>query len=459
MNKNSYSSLHTHTHFSNLRLKDSINRPEELIDESFKLGINGLVLTDHDTLAGHLKLSQYYNQNKERLGDFKIGFGNEIYLVDRDYITEKIKQKEKVNFNHFILIAKNQHGYDGIRKLSTNAWKGMFSYRGNDRVATYLDDLQLLLSEYKGDVIGSTACLGGAVPQLIMQYHATQDKKDKQAIIDYIQMLDNMFGHGNFYLEIQPSKQEEQLIVNDYLIKLAELMDIDLIVTTDAHYLNKEQKEIHKIYLQSADGDREVDDFYSTTYLMSPDELKSYFSDDKITLLSKAMENTNKIMDQIEEIQFEHSPIVPNANIPKFETPLLHDYADIDWNEYPFISYYAQSEYEVDRYYLKLILDGMVKLNQPFNKETLGRIDTELDVVKAMGDYFGMPMSSYFVLVLEMTDIMWEHSLVGVARGSASAFYTNYLIGIVQINALEHDLPYWRFLNKDRMDSLPDKRK
>lgn len=455
----SYSSLHNHTMYSNLRLKDAVIKPEELIEESFGLGLNGVVVTEHETLSSHLKISQYYNKNKERLGSFKIGFGNEIYLVDKSKIEYARENKERTQFYHFILIAKNQHGYEGLRKLSTRAWDNMFSFRGQDRVPTYLNDLQTFIPEYKGDIIASSACLGGIIPNLIMKYHETQSKEDKQAIVDHVQMIDNMFGHGNFFFEIQPPKQDEQRIVNDYLIQLSQALDIKLIVTTDAHYINEEQKMMHKIYLQSSDGEREVDGFYDTTYLMNVDKLKSYFPENQLEILQEAMNNTNVIMDSLEEITFEHSPIVPAAHIPEFDNPILHDYADIDWSKYKFIQYHAQSEHEIDRYYLKLILDGMVKFNQPFDEEHLSRIDVELDVVKGIGDYFGMPMSSYFVIVLEMAEIMWEHSLVGVARGSASAFYTNYLIGIVQINAIEHELPYWRFLNKDRVDSLPDKRK
>lgn len=456
MNKDSYSTLHTHTMFSNLRLKDAVIKPNELVEESFKLGLNGLVVTDHETLSAHLKISQYYNQNKERFGDFKIGFGNEIYLVDREIVEKNIENKEKVTFNHFILIAKNQHGYEGIRKLSTLAWSNMFNYRGMDRVPTYYDDLSDLMNEYRGDIIGSSACLGGIIPGLIKQYHETQSNNDKKAIINEIKRLQSIFGEGNFYLEIQPPKQEEQALVNSYLINIAQSLDIDLIVTTDAHYLSEAQKQLHKIYLQSSDGEREVDGFYDTTYLMDSDLLKSYFPVDQQEVLENAISNTNKIMDSIEDIEFEHKPIVPDAHIPEFDNPVLHDYADINWNKYKTIQYYSQSKHEVDRYYLKLILDGMVKFNQKFDDYHLSRVDTELDVVKEIGDYFGMPMSSYFILVLEMINIMWEHSLVGVARGSASAFYLNYLVGIVQINGLEHDLPYWRFLNKDRKDSLPD---
>ena len=101
-------------------------------------------------------------------------------------------------------------------------------------------------------------------------------------------------------------------------------------------------------------------------------------------------------------------------------------------------------------------MEGLANHNQELSPRNLKRIDEELDVVKAIGDNFGMPMSSYFLADREFVDIMWKTSLVGVARGSASSFYTNYLLDLVQINALDYDLPYWRFLNKDRLDNMPD---
>jgi len=452
MNEKSYSGLHNHTDFSNLRLKDAVIKVEELIPKANELGLNGLVITDHETLSAHVKAQKYYDSHKEELGDFKVGFGNEIYLVDEDEVTKKKEDSEKVIFNHFILIAKNKHGYDFLKKQSTQAWKNEFNYRGMSRVPTYYSWLEDTMKEYKGDIIASSACLGGKLPHLILEYNENHTHENYQKIIDWLRYMVDIFGKDNFYLEMQPSHQEDQLIVNKYIVKIAKALGLKYIVTTDAHYLSLKQKQIHKIYLQSTNENRDVDSFYDTTYLMSADEVKEFFDDEDV--IDIAFKNTNDIMSSLEPITFKHTTMIPSSHIPTFkyvkEVPF-------DLSKYPLIEKYINSPHIEDKYYIKLILDGMISHNQEYNDINLGRINTELDVVDALSESFKMPMSSYFLVDKEFVDIMWETSLVGVARGSASCFYTNYLIDIVQINPLKYDLPYWRFLNKDRLDDMPDK--
>lgn len=455
MNKKTYSSLHNHTSYSNIRLRDAIIKVPELIDKAKEIGLNAIAITDHEALSSHVKAKKYFDSNKEKLGDMKLILGNEIYLVDKEEVNDIKEKNGKIFFNHFILLAKNRHGYEGLMKLSTKAWENSFFYRGMQRVPTYYDELKDIMSEYKGDIIASTACLGGIIPKLILEYNSEHTVENYQKIISRLSFFQEVFGKEDFYLELQPSNHEEQQIVNSTLIKISSLLNIKKIVTTDTHYLSKEQKEIHKIYLQSNGNDgREVDDFYDTTYMMDVDELKSFFDDDD--LLQDMFDNTNAIASQIEEYDLFHKTIIPESHIPEFKAIRLSDYADVDWSKYPIIKYYEQSEYEADRYYIKLIMDGMVSHDQEFADTQLSRIEKELDIVKSIGDYFGKPMSSYFLVDKEFIDIMWKTSLVGVSRGSASSFYTNYLIDLVQINALKYDLPEWRFLNKDRLESLAD---
>lgn len=454
MNKNSYTSLHNHTAYSNLRLRDAIIKVPELLDNAVELGLNGLAITDHEALSSHIEAKRYVKSSPDKFSDMKLIFGNEIYLIDKDDAEQKRENNDKIRFNHFVLLAKNEHGYKGLMKQSTKAWENGFFYRGMQRVPTYYDDMMELMKMFKGDIIGSSACLGGIIPQLILEYHAEHTVENYQKIVNELKKLQNIFGEDDFYLELQPSNNEEQKIVNDYLVKIARAFNIKMIVTTDSHYLSKKQKEIHKIYLQSnGDDGREVDDFYDTTYMMSPDTLGEFFEDKQ--LLQEMFDNTNKINEQIEEYNFEHATIIPDAHIPEFDELKLSDY-DVEWDKYPTIKYYETSKYKADKYYIKLIIEGLVSHNQEFNDRNLSRVEEELDIVKEIGDFLGKPMSSYFLADKEFLDIMWETSLVGVARGSASSFYTNYLIDIVQINALDYDLPAWRFLNKDRLDSLPD---
>ena len=110
---------HAHTDASNFRLRDSINKPEALIDYCFELNYSGVVITDHEVLSSHVRAFRYVEQNKEKFKDFQLSFGNEIYLVDREDTAAKMEAGEKVNFYHFILIAKNQHGYEALKKLSS----------------------------------------------------------------------------------------------------------------------------------------------------------------------------------------------------------------------------------------------------------------------------------------------------------------------------------------------------
>ena len=125
------------------------------------------------------------------------------------------------------------------------------------------------------------------------------------------------------------------------------------------------------------------------------------------------------------------------------------------YDKYEYINKYAHSGREMDRYYLHLLGEGFIKRGQEFNEENLERINVELEQLWIISEKLGQPLSSYFVLTQDVINMMWEVSLVGVSRGSASCYYTNYLLDIVQINPITYKLPYWRFLSKERA-TLPD---
>jgi len=111
----SYFGTHNHTEYSNERLKDCINKPKALLDKALELGLLGLAITDHETVSSHIEASRYLRENQDKFGDFKLGLGNEIYLVDKN--TLKLKDSyDKIKYNHFILIAKNVHGHEFLRK-------------------------------------------------------------------------------------------------------------------------------------------------------------------------------------------------------------------------------------------------------------------------------------------------------------------------------------------------------
>lgn len=451
-------SLHTHTSYSNLKLRDSINQPETLLDYAVELGLPGVAITDHSTISSHVRAIRYVNDNPEKFKDFKLGLGDEFYLLDRDTVKEARENNEKIQFHHFLALAKNQHGYEFIKKLTTREWENSFHFRGLERTPTYFDDLKELIKGYEDDVIFSSACLGSPLSQLILQYHEDKSKQTKKKIHEFIKYFIDMVGKDNFYLELQPAikhdksnieNKQEQQIVNDMLLQLSKVYGLTPIVTTDAHYLNKSQAFAHKTYLQASQGDREVDSFYSTTYVMDREELLEYFDE---SLLDELIENTHELMNKLEPISFKQQTQVPNIDIPEYiDRDLFKEYI----NKYPYISKYRSSKREMDRYYLHLIGEGMELHNQEFNETNLSRIEIELEQVWEISEKLDQALSSYFVLTQDIINMIWEVSLVGTARGSASCYYTNYVLGIVQFNPLDYDLPYYRFLSKERA-GLPD---
>lgn len=441
-------SPHNHTHASNFRLRDAINKPEALLEYALKLGLPGISITDHETLSSHIKAYQYLEDNRDRFGDFRLGFGNEIYLVDKDSTLDKKENNEKISFHHFILIAKNNNGYKGLKKLSSKAWSNSFFFRGMERVPTYKDELMAIMEEYRGDIIATTACVGGELPQMLIDYKRNGTLEKKKEIHNFIVWLKGVFG-DDLYFELQPSRNEDQLDANEMLLKVGQQYGVKCIVSTDAHYLNKEQALAHKIYLQASQGEREVEAFYSTTYVMDRQELLEYFDED---ILDELIQNTHLIKDKLEDITFKQDVRIPKAHIPEFEMSQLFV---PHYPEYEYIRKFSESEYEVDRFYLHLIAQGMIEKQEEMNRENLSRIDIELSELYHITKTLNQPMSSYFVLSKEVIDIMWEVSLVGVSRGSACCYYVNYLLDIVQLNPLKYNLPHWRFLSKERVE-LPD---
>lgn len=141
--------LHNHTRYSNLRLRDALATPEQLIDRAIELGLSGIAITDHETVAGHIKANQYAQKIVETSPDFKVILGNEIYLVD-----ERPSEKHW----HFILIAKDAEGHHQLRELSSLAWLNSYSSKGMTRVDTLKEELKEIIEKNPGHLIASSAC-------------------------------------------------------------------------------------------------------------------------------------------------------------------------------------------------------------------------------------------------------------------------------------------------------------
>ncbi len=232
------------------------------------------------------------------------------------------------------------------------------------------------------------------------------------------------------------------------------------IVTTDTHYLKKEDRLIHKAYLNSKDGDREIDDFYSSTYLQTIDEIRDYLSYLDKEDIEKAINNTLLIGSMIENYDLKSNVVVPRISLPEFE--VKHIFKQV-YNQYPYLEKFAYSDDEQDRYLFKLIEDGFENkiwneiLSKDYFYQVLERINTELKELWEITNVINTKLSSYYVTTRQIINIMWEEgdSLVGVARGSVTGFLICYLADITQINPLQWGLPHWRHLTSSRPE-LPD---
>ena len=438
----SYCSLHNHSAASNIRMLDSINRPEEMVKRAIELGLSGIAFTDHESLSAAVTILKIRDKIKETNPNFKIIFGNEIYLIDEKDVGTATK------FYHFILLALDETGWDQLRALSSRAWERAYIFKGLMRVPTTYQDIEEIVGKNRGHLFASSACIGGEVGSKILEHDVPRTN-------EFIRWCINIFGADRFSLELQPSDSEEQITVNKVLVKLADHYQIPYIVTTDSHYLRKEDFAIHSAFLNSKQSsDRETEKFYKYTYIMDEQEINDLLALSGLSQLQidTAYQNTEKIRDLVQDYDFRHSTIVPALHLPQFELKhLLAPYYD----KYPFIKHYANSKYEQDRFLMYQIENGLLDKKIDIDDKKLERINTELDVLLYISKQIKQDVSAYLNLAVNMIDIAWQVSLVGCGRGSACGFYINYLIGITQVDPLPYGLPYWRFLNKERAE-MPD---
>ena len=191
--------------------------------------------------------------------------------------------------------------------------------RGMRRVPTYYNDLFEIIGANPGHVIGSTACLGGALPTQILR-HTPEEKLDT-----WIRQMSNLFGEGNFYFELQPSKNNDQIVVNKRLLEYSKKYNIPYIITTDSHYLKKEDRVVHKAYLNAQNGEREVDDFYATTFMMDTNELESYFNYLSEEELQAAYQTILNIKDKIEKYDLLRPLKIPNLKWKPIDSKMEPD--------------------------------------------------------------------------------------------------------------------------------------
>lgn len=448
-------SLHNHTDYSNLRLRDSINRIDTLIDYSIKLGHKCIAITEHDCVSNAIKVQNYYNKIKEKYPDFKVILGNEIYLVRNGLISENfIPKKDK--YYHFILLAKDKIGHQQIRELSTRAWMRSYMAKGQRRVPTYYSDIEEIVGNNKGHVIATSSCLGGALATQLLRYKVLKDENLYQQIINWCKYIENIFGEGNFYLEMQPSASIEQEYVNKEILKLSNLLHIPYIISTDSHYLKKTDANIHEAYLNSQEGEREVKSFYATTYLMGTDELESYMN----SYMTKedfalAYKNIIDIKEKCEDYDLKKELKIPELQYIK---PKLQHISENWIEKIPYLEKFINSDYERDNILAKLIIQKIESRPEEFmNNETYAAVDDCLEKTWSSSIVNKTHWSTYFLNLQKIVKECWSAgTLVGPSRGSGLGFILLYLLDIIQVNCLKENTKTFsfRFLNPDRVSVL-----
>ena len=445
---------HAHSEYSNERLIDSINKIPDMMRIAYSLGYAGITLTDHETLSGHVEWLQAEKKLKEKgeiPQDFKCGLGNEIYLVnDRNDIER---------YFHYILIAKNSQGHRALRELSSTAWLNGFSSRGMMRVPTEKRELEEIVAKYPNSLIATNACIGGEIGARVLALIKAESENNEQAIYnlkleidDFIKWNLNLFG-DDFYFEIAAGTSPDQRKFNKRVKSIAEFYGLKMIIGSDAHYLTSDYRAAHKGYLNSKEGEREVDAFYWDAHFMSNEEaydnIKDIYSEEEFAQMCN---NSMEIYNKIEGYSLAHSSIIPEVDV--FNYPKGNIKAK-ECSDYPIIAGLLISDDKQERYWINQCLEALEE-KELFKPSYLERLEIEADVIKTIGEKLNDCLFKYFNTFQHYINLFWEcGSIVGPGRGSSVCFLSNYLLGITQLDPLEWELPYWRFLNKERVE-LPD---
>ena len=455
-----YFNVHNHTCYSNLRLLDCINKPDALIETTKKLGLAGLAITDHESLGAHMKINKIAKAMRETDPDFTIALGNEIYLIDERHPKQK--------YYHFILIAKDLEGYHTLNELSSIAWYNMYPDRGQTRVPLLKSELKEIIEKHgKGHLIATTACIGGELGTLLQMMQNCVDVNDINNFTVYRNMVDefiifcqDLFG-DDFYIEVAPSTKLDQVTVNKNAKQIADRFGLKMVVGTDSHYLRPEDRYVHKAYLNSKDGEREVDDFYEFTYVMTPDEcfkfLQPSFEDE---FIHEIFENTLKLKDKISFYSLEKPQSVTEVrvtNYPRFLDMNKYNVSKETISEYntkyPNLMELFTSNNIQERYWINQCFEALIKKTIGLKEEYLARLEEEAYIKKVIGEKLHTCMFAYPNTLQHYIDLFWDcGSTVGAGRGSACAGLNHYLLGITQLDPIVWQLPFWRYLNTERAE-------
>ena len=435
--------IHNHTYGSNMRLRDALASPEALIDRAIEIGLCGIGISDHEFLGMTPRANKYFQENILTTNpNFKVLLCNEIYLVD-----ERPSDKHW----HFLLTAKDEIGYKQMKRLSSLAWLNSYTTKGMERVDTLKTDLQNIIAEDPGHIIASTACIGSELGQRILSLTAAEKLGDTQtaaeehnAIVNFLLWCKDVF-KDDLYIEAQPGVSKEQILVNRRLISVANAFNIKMIPTSDTHYLKPEDRYVHKAFLNSENKEREVDAFYQDAYLHTNEQMIEKFkaSDYDEAYVLQMFDNSMEIYDKVQNFSLSHTQQIPKVDV--------EDYPKKEFNhpEYPNLTSMFKSDDKIERYWVNKCIDKLKEIDK-FNETYLKELEEEADVKTIIGKKLDTNMFAYPVTLAHYIDLIWDcGSSVGVGRGSACSALNHYLLGITQLDPIEWNFPFFRYMNRD----------
>ena len=395
-----FTHLHVHTEYS---LLDGSNKIQEYVNRVRELGMDSAAITDHGVMYGVI---DFYRA--ARAAGINPILGCEVYVAPGSRFDREIGSGDD-RYYHLVLLAENNQGYANLMKIVSKSFVEGFYYK--PRV-----DLQLLEKYHEG-LIALSACLAGEVARFLTR---GMYEDAKAAALRY----QDIFGKGNFFLELQDHGIPEQQNVNQQLLKMHRETGIELVATNDVHYTLAEDAQPHDVLLCLQTGKKLSDENRmrydgGQYYVKSPEEMERLFP-----YATEALENTHKIAERCHvEIEF------GVTKLPKFDVP---------------------KGYTSWEYLNELCFKGLEERYQPVTEELKERLNYELSTIKNMG------YVDYFLIVWDFIRYARDHDImVGPGRGSAAGSLVAYTLGITQLDPIRYDLLFERFLNPERV-SMPD---
>lgn len=395
-----FTHLHVHTEYS---LLDGSNKIKEYVDRVKALGMDSAAITDHGVMYGVI---DFYRA--ARAAGINPILGCEVYVAPGSRFDRESGSGDD-RYYHLVLLAENNQGYSNLMKIVSKGFVEGFYYK--PRV-----DLSLLEKYHEG-IIALSACLAGEVARFLTRGMYEDAKK---AALRY----QDIFGKGNFFLELQDHGIPEQQNVNQQLLKMHRETGIELVATNDVHYTLAEDAQPHDVLLCLQTGKKLADEDRmryegGQYYVKSPEEMERLFP-----YAPEALENTHKIAQRCHvEIEF------GVTKLPKFDVP---------------------EGYTSWEYLNELCFRGLEERYQPVTEELKERLNYELSTIRNMG------YVDYFLIVWDFIKYARDHDImVGPGRGSAAGSLVAYTLGITQLDPIRYDLLFERFLNPERV-SMPD---